>query len=107
MHLYPLVLSPFGLGHLTPVDEPSFTEWRRLVLRVPNGRKKGLNSIIILGAWCVWLHRNKVIFNGEPPSLANLQRSFLDECVCWVMAGAKKLGYLDLARALNVVGSAP
>jgi hypothetical protein len=43
----------------------------------------------------------------EPPSLANLQRSFLDECVCWVMAGAKNLGSLDLARALNVVGSAP
>ena len=103
------ILSPFGLGYLTPaVDEPSFVEWwGRLVLRVPNGRKKGLNSVIILGAWCVWLHRNKVIFNGEPPSLANLQRSFLDECVCWMMVVAKNLGSLDLARALNVVGSTP
>jgi hypothetical protein len=45
------------------------------------------------------------------PSLANLQRSFLDECVCWVMTGAENLGSLDLAidlaSALNVVGSAP
>jgi hypothetical protein len=33
-----------------------------------------------------------------------LMRS-LDESVCWVMAGAKGLGSLDLARSLNVVGS--
>jgi hypothetical protein len=102
------ILSPFSLGHLTPaVDEPSFAEWwRRLVIRGHKSRKKGLNSVIILGAWCVWLHRNKVIFNVESPSLARLQRSFLDELVCWVMAGAKNLGSLDLARAPNVVGSA-
>jgi hypothetical protein len=102
------ILSPFDLGHLTPaVDEPSFAEWwRRLVFRVLNGWKKGFNSVIILRAWYVWSHRNKVIFNGEPPSLADLQRSFLDECVCWMMAEAKNLGSLDLARALNVVGSA-
>jgi hypothetical protein len=37
--------------------------------------------------------------------LGRLQRSFLDESVCWVMAGAKGLGSLDLARALNVAGS--
>jgi hypothetical protein len=46
-----------------------------------------------------------VVFNGDSPSLGRLQRSFLDESVCWVMAGAKGLGSLDLARALNVAGS--
>jgi hypothetical protein len=39
-------------------------------LEYPMEGKRGLNSVIILGAWCVWLHRNNVIFNGEPPSLA-------------------------------------
>jgi hypothetical protein len=68
-------------------------------------KKKGLNSVIILGAWCLWLHRKRMVFNGDSPSLGRLQRSFLDESVCWVMAGAKGLGSLDLARALNVAGS--
>jgi hypothetical protein len=97
------ILSPFGLGHLIPtVDEPSFAEWRRLDKSVHKDKRKGLNSVVILGAWCLWLHRNKVVFNEESPSLARLQRSFLDELVSWVMASAKNIGSLGLARALHV-----
>jgi hypothetical protein len=69
--------------------------------------KKGLNIVIILGAWCIWLHRKRVVFDGDSPSLGRLQRSFLDESICWVMAGVKGLGSIDLARALNVAGSLP
>jgi hypothetical protein len=72
---------------------------------VPKSTRKGLNSVIILGACCIWLHRNKVIFDGDSPLLRRIQRSFLDESVCWVMAGAKGLGSLVLARSLNVAGS--
>jgi hypothetical protein len=88
------LLSPFGLGHLTPaVDAPSFTEWwKHVECHVPKSTRKGLNSVIILGAWCIWLYRNKVVFDGDSPSLRRIQRSFLDESVCWVMAGAKGLG---------------
>jgi hypothetical protein len=46
-----------------------------------------------------------VVFDGDSPSLGRLQRSFLDESVCWVMAGAKALRSIDLARVLNVAGS--
>jgi hypothetical protein len=46
-----------------------------------------------------------VVFDGDSPSLRRIQRSFLDESVCWVKAGAKGLGSLDLARSLNVAGS--
>jgi hypothetical protein len=53
--------------------------------------KNGLISVLILGAWCLWLHRNRVVFDGESPSIGRLQRNFLDELVCWVMAGAKNL----------------
>jgi hypothetical protein len=74
-------------------------------IHVAKSSRKGLNSVIILGAWCIWLHCNKVVFDGDSPSLRRIQRSFLDESVCWVKAGAKGLGSLDLARSLNVAGS--
>jgi hypothetical protein len=45
---------------------------------------------------------NKVVFDGDSPSPRSIQRSFLDELVCWVMAGAKGLGS---KRALNLAGS--
>jgi hypothetical protein len=66
-------------------------------------KRKGLNNVIILGAWCLWLHRDKVVFNGDSP-LARLQRCFLDELMCWVLAGAKNIGSLGLARALKCRG---
>jgi hypothetical protein len=101
------LLSPFALGHLTPtIDAPSFAEWwKQVELRVHKSTKKELNSAIILGAWCIWLHRNTVVFDGDSPSLERRQRSFLDEAVCWVMAGAMGLGSIDVAKALNVAGS--
>jgi hypothetical protein len=74
-------------------------------LHVHKNRKKGLNNVLILGTWCLGLYRNRVVFNGEPPSLERLQRSFLDKIECWVMADAKSLGSLALAGILIVVGS--
>jgi hypothetical protein len=95
-------LSPFGLGHLTPSDdEVSFEKWWRIVCnRVHKDKKKRLNSAIIFGAWCLWLQSNRVVFNGESPFISKVQRSFLDELVCWVTAGAK-----HLESSLNVIGS--
>jgi hypothetical protein len=56
----------FSLGALTPaVDEISFVEWWRKVLKkVHKNRKKGFNRLIILGSWCLWLTRNKAVFDG-------------------------------------------
>lgn len=48
---------------------------------------------------------NRVIFDGESPSIGKVQRNFLDELVCWMMAGAKLLVSFGLAEALNVAGS--
>jgi hypothetical protein len=66
--------------------------------------KKGFNGAIILDAWCLWLQRNRVVFEDDSPSIGKVQRSFLDELVCWVLAGAKHLGSLRVVEALNVVG---
>ena len=32
--------------------------------------RKGINSLIILGAWTLWTHRNKCVFDGAAPSVA-------------------------------------
>jgi hypothetical protein len=29
----------------------------------------GLNSLVILGAWSIWRHRNDCVFNGATPNV--------------------------------------
>jgi hypothetical protein len=65
---------------------------------------KGLNSAVILGAWCLWLQRNRVVFDKDSPSIGKMKSSFLKESSYWVLAGAKQLGVLGLADALREVG---
>lgn len=31
--------------------------------------RKGLNSLIILGVWSIWRHRNDFLFNGATPNV--------------------------------------
>jgi hypothetical protein len=68
-------------------------------------QENGLKSLIILGAWCLWLQRNRAVFHEESPSLPRIFRCFLDECVSWAIAGAKELKSLGLVAALGEVGS--
>ena len=62
--------------------------------------KKGVNSIIILGAWLVWKHRNYCIFDGGTPALARVISEFREEAQLWSIAGARGVSYL-LALAPN------
>ena len=76
-----------------------------MTIQVHRSKRKGVNSAIILGAWCLWLHRNRVIFDGELPTIGKVHRVFIDELSLWVLAGAKHLGSLGLAAALGAAGS--
>jgi hypothetical protein len=53
-----------GLQNLSPQQGVlSFqTWWRRSSLAVAGQAKKFFNSIVILGAWIIWKHRNRCIF---------------------------------------------
>jgi len=31
--------------------------------------KKGINSLIILGAWILWTHLNRCVFDGAAPNV--------------------------------------
>jgi hypothetical protein len=61
----------FGLHSLAPQPTiTSFLNWWEEVLEVVSGvTRKGLNSLIILGAWTIWIHRNKCVFDGLSPCL--------------------------------------
>ena len=68
---------------------------------VPKDNKKGVNSIIILGAWLIWKHRNACVFEGAEPSTASLLRAFDEERHLWCLAGAKGLRRLGLVVVLS------
>jgi hypothetical protein len=99
------ILSLIGLGDLTlENDENSFAVWWGKVLKkVHRNRRKGFNSVIILGAWCIWLIRNKTIFDGVNPSISLVKWLFLDGLIHWDKAGAKHIDSLWLIVALNRV----
>ncbi|GJN35172.1 hypothetical protein PR202_gb23919 [Eleusine coracana subsp. coracana] len=59
--------------------------------RVPKERRKGFNSIIILGAWLLSKQRNACIFDNAHPSVMALVKQLEDEAHLWSMAGARGL----------------
>jgi hypothetical protein len=50
-------------GSILCQQESSFAEWWcRTIKRVRKEDRKGVNSLIILGAWMIWKHRNAYVF---------------------------------------------
>jgi hypothetical protein len=96
------LLAPLNLGDYIPrLRERSFAEWwRRVLRRVRKECKKGVNTLIILGAWMIWKHRNACVFDGVAPSLISTLRDIKDEHSLWCLAGAKKLEGLGLGGVI-------
>lgn len=67
--------------------EVSFAEWwRKVVKKVPKEQKKGFNTLVIVGAWLIWKHRNSCVFEGNSPSMNEVLRFFRDEHHLWCLA---------------------
>jgi nuclear pore complex protein Nup210 len=59
-----------GLAALTPQPHESFIVWwGKIEELVGDALRQGLNSLIILGAWSIWRHRNDCVFNAARLSI--------------------------------------
>ncbi|WVZ85337.1 hypothetical protein U9M48_032277 [Paspalum notatum var. saurae] len=90
------ILQQVGLQALSPQPENgSFDEWWASAnLGISDQIKKGLNSVIVLGAWSIWNHRNRCVFNGIQPNLNEVLVLFRDELHLWSVAGARGISNL-------------
>jgi hypothetical protein len=56
--------------------------------------KKGLDSLITLGLWTLWNHRNGCVFDRVTLSLEGAIRRADEEIIIWEFAGAKHLALI-------------
>jgi hypothetical protein len=88
-------LQKVTLQDLTPQPtDPSFLDWRQRIELALGMVRKRLNSLIILGAWKIWKHRNRCVFDGAAPSLAICLAQVEDERRIWELVGAKSISFL-------------
>jgi hypothetical protein len=55
---------------------------------------QGINSLIILGAWTLWTHRNRCVFDGAAPDIARALTNAGEERKLWSLAGARGISLL-------------
>jgi hypothetical protein len=77
----------------------TFVDW----LRSWHGRKDDLRDFwtgIALVCWCLWKHRNDIVFEGVTPSLGSVIQKILAEAEVWRDAGLFRAGlaYVDRWR---------
>jgi len=70
--------------------------WEKVEASVAGDLRKGLNSLVILGAWSIWRHRNMCVFNGSSPSVAAAIALAFEEAHLWSLAGARGLSLLSI-----------
>jgi hypothetical protein len=82
------------MANLSPVsNESAFADWwAKVSKQVHKSKRRGFNSIIILEAWCLWLHHNKAVFDGVRPSINRINTIF------WMKLSVGGLMVLDILR---------
>jgi hypothetical protein len=56
--------------------------------------RKDFNSLVILGAWIIWKHRNRCVFDGCNPSLVVDLQAAREEALLWSLSEIKALSFL-------------
>jgi hypothetical protein len=62
--------------------------------RVIEAARKDFNSLVILGAWIIWKHRNRCVFDGCNPSLVVDLQAAREEALLWSLSEIKALSFL-------------
>jgi hypothetical protein len=96
-HFWHSILAPIGLSLVSKRRDLCFAEWwRKTSVKIHKRKGKGFYSIVILGAWSLWKHRNRCFFYGARSYLISLESGFREELHLWILAGAKNLRSLYL-----------
>ena len=78
-----------------PVVEDDFVAWWTLVHKTtPRLLRKGTSSVTMLTAWCIWKHRNAIVFDYLHPSVGALMETIKTEARFWVSAGGHGIALL-------------
>jgi hypothetical protein len=96
------LLQPVGLVTLVPQPtEASFESWwRASSLQVQDEQqRKGFNSLVVLGAWVIWKHRNRCVFDGLAPCVSAALPAAREQALIWTVAGARCLSLLEATAA--------
>jgi hypothetical protein len=82
------LLLHFGFAPLAPqpTDQSLDEWWRKVDNSASGGLRKGLNSLVILGAWSIWRHRNDCVFNGATPNVIMVLALGREEAHWWSLA---------------------
>jgi hypothetical protein len=89
------------MQELCPTHEDSFESWwRTSSSRTTDQMRKGFNSLVILGVWTIWKHRNRCVFDECNPRLVTTLRVAKEEAVLWSLTGAKALPFLQVEELL-------
>jgi hypothetical protein len=90
------LLQQLGLAGLCPSpSEDNLDEWwSSSINQVDGPRKIDFNSLVILGAWAIWRHRNDCVFKGISHNLSSVLGLAEDDLNLWCMARAKGLSVL-------------
>ena len=87
----------YSLHNLAPLAQDKSLDgwWNRESLKVHDLAQRGFNSLVILGAWTLWKHRNSCVFEGAAPNLMRALLLAKEEAVLWSLAGARGISFLS------------
>jgi hypothetical protein len=90
------LLRKVNLQNFTPhvYEENIMLWWKRCSDQLHGIARKGLNSLISLGLWILWNHRNACVFYGLSPCLNTAIKRTGEERDLWVLGGATNLDLL-------------
>jgi hypothetical protein len=87
--------------HTREVWAWALTQWNRLEwmlgagsaivhwwtsLHCPSAVRRDLWTAVILVFWCIWRHRNDVVFNGATPAVETIRHRIREEFQRWRVA---------------------
>jgi hypothetical protein len=68
--------------------------WKRCSDQLHGIVRKGLNSLISIGLWILWIHRNACVFDGLSLCPNAAIKRTEEQRDLWVLGGAKNLDFL-------------